>query len=224
MLGRSALPSLLAGLGLMAACAISVETNAPIVTGDGGVNGGSAGVIDPGGSGGDSGDSGSTGDGGWGGIIGGPPLGGAAGGGGDLGASGAGSGSGGAGPTCTDPQKLCNGMCVDNGPTVGCTIDTCEPCPALWNAKSGCAEGKCTITCNSGYVKEGDLCVAPGSGGSGGAGGAGGAGAAGGAGGAGGGGSCVPTSCPGCSVVGPFPCCNAARRCGCTWAPGAYCL
>jgi hypothetical protein len=213
MLGRSALTVLLAGLGLLAGCAISVDTNAPIVGEDGGVIFGAGG----GGSGGDGGDSGS-GSGGWGGVIGGPPLGGAAGGGGDVG-----NGSGGSGTTCTEPQKLCNGMCVDNGPTVGCTLDSCEPCPALWNAKSGCSNGECTITCNSGYVKEGNLCVAPGSGGAGGAGGS--SGGAGGAGGAGGStGTCVASSCPGCSVLGPFPCCNAARRCGCTWAPGGYCL
>src|SRR5687768_3880332 len=105
MLGRSALPVLLVGLGLLAACAISVDTNAPIVSEDGGVISGSGGV----GGDGSGGSSGSTGDGGWGGVIGGPPLGGAAGGGGDLGSGN--PGSGGSGTTCTDPQKLCNGMC-----------------------------------------------------------------------------------------------------------------
>jgi hypothetical protein len=216
VLGRIALPSLLAGVGLLVACAVQVDTNAPIVPEDGGLGSGGIGGDGGSGSGGDSG-SGSGGDGGFGGVIGGPPLGGT---GGDVGGGGdVGTGNGGSGTMCAAPQKLCNGMCVDNGPTVGCTLDTCEACPALWNAKSGCADGACTITCNSGYVKEGNLCVAPGSGGSTGAG-----GSSGGAGGAGGGGSCVPSSCPGCSVVGPFPCCNAARRCGCTWAPGAYCL
>jgi hypothetical protein len=216
MLGRSALPSLLS-VGLLVACAVQVDTNAPIIPADGGANRGSAGDGSYGGSAGSDGSSGSAGDGGFGGVIGGPPIGG---GGGDLGSSG--SGNGGSGTACTGTQKLCGGMCVENGPTVGCTIDTCDPCPALWNAKSGCAEGACTITCNSGYVKEGNLCVAPGSGGSAGSGGS--TGAGGSSGGAGGSGSCVPSSCPGCSVVGPFPCCNAARRCGCTWAPGAYCL
>jgi hypothetical protein len=27
-----------------------------------------------------------------------------------------------------------------------------------------------------------------------------------------------------CSVAGPFPCCTLLDTCGCTWAPGAYCL
>jgi hypothetical protein len=230
VLGRIALPILLACAGLLVACAVQVDTNAPIIPDeDGGV--GSSGIGGDG-SGGSAGDGG-TGYGGFGGVIGGPPLGGTAGGGGDVGNGN--SGSGGSGTMCAAPQKLCNGMCVENGPTVGCALDTCQACPALWNAKSGCADGACTITCNSGYVKEGNVCVAPGSGGSAGAGGssggtggasgASGASGAGGRGGAGGStGSCVPTSCPSCSVLGPIPCCNAARRCGCTWAPGAYCL
>lgn len=39
-----------------------------------------------------------------------------------------------------------------------------------------------------------------------------------------------PKTCPGlctgpCSALGPFPCCNTSTGiCGCTWAPGAYCL
>lgn len=27
-----------------------------------------------------------------------------------------------------------------------------------------------------------------------------------------------------CSVAGPFPCCTLLDTCGCSWAPGAYCL
>jgi hypothetical protein len=46
------------------------------------------------------------------------------------------------------------------------------------------------------------------------------------------GGSTTPPSSGGCSSpctqscfpVGVLPCCTAAGRCGCTWAPGAYCL
>jgi hypothetical protein len=40
----------------------------------------------------------------------------------------------------------------------------------------------------------------------------------------GGGASCDPANCEGCSVVGPFPCCRDNNTCGCTWAPGGYCL
>ena len=40
----------------------------------------------------------------------------------------------------------------------------------------------------------------------------------------GGAGSCNPLNCDGCSVAGPFPCCRDNNTCGCTWAPGGYCL
>jgi hypothetical protein len=27
-----------------------------------------------------------------------------------------------------------------------------------------------------------------------------------------------------CSISGPFRCCTLLDTCGCSWAPGAYCL
>jgi hypothetical protein len=37
--------------------------------------------------------------------------------------------------------------------------------------------------------------------------------------------SCNVLSCSNdCSVAGPFRCCTERDSCGCTWAPGAYCL
>lgn len=35
---------------------------------------------------------------------------------------------------------------------------------------------------------------------------------------------CMPACNNTCFPVGILPCCNALGRCGCTWAPGAYCL
>jgi hypothetical protein len=36
---------------------------------------------------------------------------------------------------------------------------------------------------------------------------------------------CDPLTCTNeCSVAGPFPCCTLLDTCGCSWAPGAYCL
>jgi hypothetical protein len=39
-----------------------------------------------------------------------------------------------------------------------------------------------------------------------------------------GGSSCQPACTQICFPVGILPCCNALGRCGCTWAPGAYCF
>lgn len=37
--------------------------------------------------------------------------------------------------------------------------------------------------------------------------------------------ACDPFTCTNeCSAAGPFPCCTLFDTCGCTWAPGAYCL
>jgi hypothetical protein len=39
------------------------------------------------------------------------------------------------------------------------------------------------------------------------------------------GGSCNANSCNNdCSISGPFRCCTLLDTCGCSWAPGAYCL
>jgi hypothetical protein len=39
------------------------------------------------------------------------------------------------------------------------------------------------------------------------------------------GGSCNADSCNNdCSISGPFRCCTLLDTCGCSWAPGAYCL
>jgi hypothetical protein len=36
---------------------------------------------------------------------------------------------------------------------------------------------------------------------------------------------CDPLRCNNeCSLAGPLPCCTLLDTCGCTWAPGAYCL
>lgn len=38
------------------------------------------------------------------------------------------------------------------------------------------------------------------------------------------GGTCMPACTQTCFPVGVLPCCSPLGTCGCTWAPGAYCL
>lgn len=143
---------------------------------------------------------------------------------------------------CGAGQKRCGGICVLPAPGIGCSLSGCEPCGAAPNnATAVCRDGACSFQCDSGYVLAGSECLLEASGG-----GSGGVAATGGTGGfAGTGGvtntggtrssggtsggssrssACDVLSCPGCSVVGPFPCCRSNDTCGCTWAPGAYCL
>jgi|SoiMethySBSTD1v2_1073268.scaffolds.fasta_scaffold01972_16 hypothetical protein len=229
MFGRSPLPGLLISLGVFASCAVGVEEGAPTSEGlDGGLDGyagvGFSGIggDGTGGSGAGIGGSGAgvggSGVGGNAGVFGDPSFGGAngQGQGGDVSSGGA-AGTGGSTTECMPPQKRCNGSCVDPGPKTGCGPSDCTACPAPFNSTAGCAEGQCTLTCNTGYVLSNGVCMSQGTGGSG-------SGGSSGSGSGGSTGSCNPTSCPGCSVIGPIPCCTAARRCGCTWAPGAYCL
>jgi hypothetical protein len=80
--------------------------------------------------------------------------------------------------TCAANQKLCNGACVAQIPSNGCSAASCSACPipAPTNGLQMCdAQGQCNFECLSGYQKNGTLCTM-GGGGAGGAGGTSGAG------------------------------------------------
>ena len=126
--------------------------------------------------------------------------------------------------TCPD-AKMCGGLVVCPHPGVGCGSTGCEPCPAapLGGTAVCTDQGTCDFQCDEGFTRVGNACEAPS--------------------------APAPTSpsptststsspstpppssgggrcsgCMGCSVIGPFPCCRDNGTCGCTWAPGGYCL
>jgi hypothetical protein len=125
--------------------------------------------------------------------------------------------------TCPD-AKMCGGLVVCPHPGVGCGSTGCEACPAapLGGTAVCTAQGTCDFECDEGFTRVGTTCEAPS--------------------------APAPTSplptstgvsppstpppssggrcsgCMGCSVIGPFPCCRDNGTCGCTWAPGGYCL
>lgn len=86
-----------------------------------------------------------------------------------------------------------------------------------------CVAGECAVQCNVNHVLRGGQCE-PEPTNTGGAGGA----SAGGGGVTGTGGTpaptCDPKACTGCGAPGPFGCCKNNGECGCSWAPGGYCL
>jgi hypothetical protein len=131
------------------------------------------------------------------------------------------------GVTCDAGMKCCTGrdprndnpIAICTGPSVfvGCTLDGCDPCPPPPEFSDPvCRDEVCGFDCWPGFLKEGNLCVPDGpdddAGGSGGTPGTGGAPA------------CDVRNCTGCSLFGPFPCCTPSNRCGCTYAPMAYCV
>jgi hypothetical protein len=112
--------------------------------------------------------------------------------------SGGESGSGGAIPVggqssdeCVEGEKLCFGKCTPPFAGVGCGLDNCEKCPGTNpdNGKLACANGACTIVCDTGFELQGEECLedTTSTGGVGGGGGSGGSKATGGAGGGSGG-------------------------------------
>lgn len=115
----------------------------------------------------------------------------------------------GCGP-CQPNEKCCGGVCTPPAPIVGCSLNGCDPClPQSMGAVPVCVLGACTEECALGYVEMAGGCVPSGAGGSGG----------------GGNPVCDPRQCS-CFLVptGVIPCCTDFDRCGCTFAPGAYCF
>jgi hypothetical protein len=114
---------------------------------------------------------------------------------------------------CSSSEKLCGGVCVRPGPSVGCNLSSCTPCPdpPPANGVLACDGGsqECSFVCLSGFTKSGSGCVSSY--------GAGGTGAGDAATSCGVDGStcpdCGPNNGPGCCVNG---------HCGCLmlWIPG----
>ena len=148
---------------------------------------------------------------------------------------------------CAEGQKCCGSpvakgsSCYLPSPGVGCGDTGCDsPCsdPVPTNSTPSCSAGKCSFTCDPGFVEESGLCVAKSMGGAGG-------GGAGGKTGTGGrmssSGGSTSTNCKvdddctvGCGPAGPQPCCMTMLnyKCGCTFfqvqignaPPIGYCL
>lgn len=149
--------------------------------------------------------------------------------GGSLGGAGPSVGCGATAGDCLSGQKCCTGVngvdtfCTFPEPSVGCSLDTCDRCPAPPdNATAVCNGDQCDIECAGNFIRVGDACEPAGTGGaSGGGSGAGGARP-----------TCDPKRCPsmpvGCSIASPFACCRNDQTCGCSWATtgtaSAYCL
>lgn len=116
--------------------------------------------------------------------------------------------------------------CQDTGTqgTKFCRFDRNSPTQGTFSECGGCAMS------GSAGRDPGDVEPGPaGSGGSGGRAGTSGSGGRSGSGGSGtggsGSGSCSPGSCSQpCFPIGVLACCRSNGTCGCTWAPGAYCL
>ena len=145
---------------------------------------------------------------------------------------------------CSEGHKCCGNpnvsvvgsTCYLPSPLVGCADTGCEYCsdPVPTHSTAACAAGKCSFSCDPGYMEQGGACVPMGTGGRGGAGGATSSG-----GGTGKGGSTSTTRCSrdsdctvSCAQAGPFPCCMPNDTCGCTFfnfklgqlPPIGYCL
>jgi hypothetical protein len=140
------------------------------------------------------------------------------------------------GNECTKGQKCCGSpaalgsACYVPSPLVGCGDTGCDYCanPVPTNSTPSCVSGKCSFTCDPGYVQQSGACVAMGSGGASGTGGI-----------TGSGGATSSDVCQrdkdcsiGCSFAGPSPCCMPNHMCGCTFfslqvgstPPIGYCL
>jgi hypothetical protein len=65
------------------------------------------------------------------------------------------------GSSCNAPMHLCNGNCEGNTPDTGCyTSATCAACTPPTNGTSTCtATGQCDFTCNTGFMKSGNMCT-----------------------------------------------------------------
>jgi hypothetical protein len=127
---------------------------------------------------------------------------------------------------CPPNQKSCNNVCVEPNPSVGCSLDHCEPCPPDPPANSEiiCGDHQCVAQCKQGFVPVGGQCVPESSvDGGGGATGTGGNAGAGGRGGSGGR-QCVVEQCPSCSPFVGMACCTFFRTCGCSFADRLYCI
>lgn len=97
-------------------------------------------------------------------------------------------------------------LCVEPGPSVGCSNEFCTPCPGpAHNGIAVCRDRVCAIECNFGSTEVDGDCVATGD--------------------AGTVPSCTATSCPPCtmSIFGPLGCCRPDGTCGCTIWAALYC-
>jgi len=168
------------------------------------------------------------------------PRGGSGGAGGKSGAGGAAGGSAGAGtpsaatgagmPCLRGETAACT--CVDKG-TMGqmtCVFDASSPLDGFFTDCSRCPE---PMTTDPGDVTADAGTPMSGSGGSGRAGSGGSGGTSGGSAGTtappppttgGGGRTCASPCNQPCFPIGIIACCNPLGVCGCTWAPGGYCL
>jgi hypothetical protein len=140
-------------------------------------------------------------------------------------------------PSCSGGNKCCPGApgiaphCAAREPSVGCSLDACDPCPDVPpDSTPVCTAGLCDFKCNDKFERVGAVCQLIAAGSTGGSGNTGGAGGQGGAG-TGGTPPCVATKCPslggpvpGCSIASPFGCCQKDGKCGCSYVGMAYCL
>jgi hypothetical protein len=176
--------------------------------------------------------------------------GGVAGSGGTLASGGAAGSSAGAPPEdcstagCPEGQKCCGTAtehsCYVPSPLVGCDPMVCSRCPdpVPTNSTPSCSKGKCSFTCDPGFMQESGTCVAISSGGAGGASTGGRTGSGGSSTSSSGSGGSTDVSCvhetdchKTCGVEGPAACCRPNNICGCTYfqidvGPGklGYCV
>lgn len=60
---------------------------------------------------------------------------------------------------CSSGFHLCGATCADDGSPATCGA-SCTPCTAPANATATCASGACGFTCNAGFTRCGNQCVA----------------------------------------------------------------
>ncbi len=63
--------------------------------------------------------------------------------------------------SCSAGQKMCGGVCVNNGPSNGCSSTSCTACPiqAPPHGVQACNQGQCDFVCLAGYTKSGGSCI-----------------------------------------------------------------
>ncbi|MBS2022359.1 MAG: hypothetical protein JST92_08110, partial [Deltaproteobacteria bacterium] len=61
---------------------------------------------------------------------------------------------------CSSGAHVCGNACVSNADVAHCGTVNCLACPAIDHASPSCESSACTMTCDPGYLRCGELCAA----------------------------------------------------------------